>query len=219
MAIYDNDGTATREIGKLYDNDGTSNHQIGKAYDNNGSANSLIYSAEEVIIGSGAAYTSGWTGISGRAYLNAGGSWGALSSSGLYNMKCLGSWGNHGGAVNVYSKQKIRLTEWSTMTLTYKIYGDAWGPPPSYSLILANNTNDYTFSGNAGNSAYLSGKRIFYKEMSNNDGSAILGKTFTETINISSISGDYYLDFYANAGVWTTSGKTAQWDVTGLVLL
>lgn len=176
------------------------------------------WKSDSVIIGSGADYTGGWTGISERAYLNAGGSWGALSSSGLYDMKCLGSYGNHGGAVNVYSNQKISLTEWSTMTLTYKIHGDAWGSPPSYSLILADNTTDYTFAGNAGNSAFLSGRRIFYYEMPNDDGSAILGKTQTATINISGITGSYYLDFYANAGVWTTSGKMAQWDVTGLIL-
>lgn len=44
MPIYDNDGTANREIGKLYDHNGSANTQIGKVYDNNGSANSLIYS-------------------------------------------------------------------------------------------------------------------------------------------------------------------------------
>lgn len=47
MAIYDNDGTSDREIGKLYDNNGTTNFQIGKAYDNDGASNHLIYSAEE----------------------------------------------------------------------------------------------------------------------------------------------------------------------------
>lgn len=46
MAIYDNSGTTSYEIGKLYDNDGTTSHQIGKAYDNYGTVNSLIYSAE-----------------------------------------------------------------------------------------------------------------------------------------------------------------------------
>lgn len=46
MAIYDNDGTTSYEIGKVYDNDGTTNYQIGKVYDNNGTINSLIYNAE-----------------------------------------------------------------------------------------------------------------------------------------------------------------------------
>lgn len=54
MPIYDHNGSATTEIGKLYDNNGSANTQIGKVYDNNGSANSLIYSAEEILIGSGA---------------------------------------------------------------------------------------------------------------------------------------------------------------------
>ena len=43
MAIYENDGTANYEIGKLYDNDGTTSYQIGKVYDNNGTTNSLLY--------------------------------------------------------------------------------------------------------------------------------------------------------------------------------
>lgn len=43
MAIYDNNGTASSEIGKLYDNDGTANFQLGKVYDNNGTTNSLTY--------------------------------------------------------------------------------------------------------------------------------------------------------------------------------
>ncbi len=47
MAIYDNNGTASAEIGKLYDNNGTASVQISKVYDNNGTANSLLYSAAE----------------------------------------------------------------------------------------------------------------------------------------------------------------------------
>ena len=44
MAIYDNDGTANFEIGKLFDNDSLSNQQIGKVYDFDGTASHLIYS-------------------------------------------------------------------------------------------------------------------------------------------------------------------------------
>lgn len=47
MAIYDNDGTSTREIGKLYENNGTTNNQIGKVYDYDGTSSYLVYSAEE----------------------------------------------------------------------------------------------------------------------------------------------------------------------------
>ena len=49
MAIYDNNGTANTENGKVYDNNGTTNSQIGKVYDNNGTTNSLLYSAVEPI--------------------------------------------------------------------------------------------------------------------------------------------------------------------------
>lgn len=43
MPIYDNDGTANREIGKIYDNDGYINREINTVYDNDGSANRLIF--------------------------------------------------------------------------------------------------------------------------------------------------------------------------------
>lgn len=43
MAIYDNDGTTSREIGKLYDHNGLISSQIDKVYDYNGTTSSLIY--------------------------------------------------------------------------------------------------------------------------------------------------------------------------------
>lgn len=50
MPIYDNDGTASYQIGKVYDHDGTAAHQIGKVYDHDGTANYLIYSADPKIL-------------------------------------------------------------------------------------------------------------------------------------------------------------------------
>ena len=50
MAIFDNDGTALCEEGKMYDSDGTADFQIGKIYDNNGTADSLIYNSETVLL-------------------------------------------------------------------------------------------------------------------------------------------------------------------------
>ena len=49
MAVYDNNGTANAEIGKLYDDDGTTNYQIGKVYDNNGTTDSLVYNADFIL--------------------------------------------------------------------------------------------------------------------------------------------------------------------------
>lgn len=62
MAIFDNDGTALCEAGKMYDSDGTADYQIGKIYDNDGTADSLIYTADYVFFPS--AYVSNkanWT--------------------------------------------------------------------------------------------------------------------------------------------------------------
>lgn len=53
MPIYDFDGTAKAEVGKVYDNDGSVNHQIGKVYDHDGTAAAVIYSGEEVLYDSG----------------------------------------------------------------------------------------------------------------------------------------------------------------------
>lgn len=46
MPIYDYDGAASREIGKMYDYDGATNHEIGKAYDWDGTTNREIYSGD-----------------------------------------------------------------------------------------------------------------------------------------------------------------------------
>lgn len=87
MPIYDNDGTAKVEVGKLYDNDGTANHQIGKAYDHDGTAASLVYSgdanfgkvelpatygASSGSTNSGALDMSGYSTLSGHAYCRGG---------------------------------------------------------------------------------------------------------------------------------------------------
>ena len=43
MAIWDNNGTTTYEIGKMWDNNGTTTYQIDKVYDNNGTTNTLVF--------------------------------------------------------------------------------------------------------------------------------------------------------------------------------
>ena len=61
MPIYDNDGTANHEIGKLYDNNGSANAQIGKVYDNNGTTNSLIYQSDIIVLNGGTYYVDSGT--------------------------------------------------------------------------------------------------------------------------------------------------------------
>ena len=47
MAVYDYNGTAAAEIGKVYDNDGTAAVQIGEIYDSDGTAAMVLYTAGE----------------------------------------------------------------------------------------------------------------------------------------------------------------------------
>lgn len=63
MAIYDNNGTTSYEIGKLYDNNGTTSSQIGKVYDNNGTTNSLIYQSQVFVIDTSQSVTPNTWGV------------------------------------------------------------------------------------------------------------------------------------------------------------
>lgn len=87
MAIYDNNGTASTEIGKLYDNNGSANTQIDKVYDNNGTASSLVYEAIPYLYNKGdrcTALTGGWTGSARHSV----GSW--SESNGVMSINCYG---------------------------------------------------------------------------------------------------------------------------------
>lgn len=100
MPIYDNDGTANREIGKLYDNNGSANTQIGKVYDNNGSANSLIYQSELIIYPG-----SGWS-VSKSSNSS------ASNNGSTYNLTA----SKDGGWCYIY--QWLDVTPYSTLTIT-----------------------------------------------------------------------------------------------------
>ena len=100
MAIYDDDGTATRENGKLYDNDGTTSYQIGKAYDNDGTSNHLIYSAEYDVL---AAF--GWTKAGTSSYIT------SLTATNVTIKPTAGS-----GNARVY--KTIDVTNYRSMTIT-----------------------------------------------------------------------------------------------------
>lgn len=49
MAIYDNNGSTSTEIGKLYDNNGSTSSQIHVVYDNNGTTSYEIYRDTETL--------------------------------------------------------------------------------------------------------------------------------------------------------------------------
>lgn len=113
MAIYDDDGTATREIGKLYDNDGTTTYQIGKAYDNDGTNSYLIYSAEEQ-------YFPGTT----PSRYSPGGAGGYTANS--TNWSCSVSNGTNLNSVTSYLKINMSNIKSLTITGSSTLQGGVW---------------------------------------------------------------------------------------------
>ena len=129
MAIYDNDGTATREIGKLYDNDGTTSYQIGKAYDNDGTNSYLIYTANAPETATILNYSDQVSGITGGwKFGNKGGyayHQGWVSGDNAWVMRYSGS--NWSGAGWMETNSKIYISGYSKLRLklrTERGYGD-----------------------------------------------------------------------------------------------
>lgn len=60
MPIYDWNGSASTEIGKIYDWNLSANTQIGKVYDWNGTTCSLIY-IDDLVIASGSTFSIGYS--------------------------------------------------------------------------------------------------------------------------------------------------------------
>ena len=173
MPIYDNNGSASTQIGKLYDYNGSANTQIGKVYDNNGSASSLIYTSDIVFIGANSSYTSGWTTLSGL-----GGAYkGSLTASGNSMIQNTGqvSWTNHGGAGNARTSAAIDLTSFSTLYFTVSNYSNA-------------SKGRVGFSTSAAPSGTTDELQLYalnrYVEYTGNG---------TFSVNVANLSGNYYL--------------------------
>lgn len=145
MAIYDNDGTASREIGKLYDHNGSANTQIGKVYDNNGSANSLIYTStlpSTLMAGSSvAAEVGGW--VQGtEIWESTTWQWWAPSTAAM-GLQSDGYkiYPHAGGGRNGRSIRSGSLMDWSgTSHMTIEV---------------SHNANGYCNTGSPGDGAYL----------------------------------------------------------------
>ena len=174
MAIYDNDGTANFEIGKLFDNDSLSNHQIGKVYDFDGTANSLIYSAWNGELLDGADefedVTGGWDG---NQYTNE--TWMQVISqdgSGLYST---GSpWGRT-GTVN-----KVDITNYSKIVAEVEYLNGIYTLSTRFGIM-----SDKT-------KAILSN---LITSVSDGNYTNIHEKSRTYTLDISSYTGSYYIAF------------------------
>lgn len=174
MPIYDYDGTANNEIGRVYDNDGTANHQIGKVYDNDGTANSLIYSADGNVFPDMA-----WTG--------GGANDGTVTSSsltvelpagqGYTNSKC-------------YTSSKVDLTNYSKLIFVVSSFSGKGGNE-EFSVGIDTDTTTHNHSS-------------YYKYLA-------VTKTGTYTLDISSVTGSYYIAI----SVWC-SGNDRRFTVTSI---
>ena len=92
MPIYDNNGSASNQIGLLYDNNGTTSSQIGKVYDNNGTTDSLIYEIVDPLILFDGTSVSNWTiehGVHTNGQVYAGDSGGVAAN---YWWQCHTTW-------------------------------------------------------------------------------------------------------------------------------
>jgi len=101
MAIYDNDGTAESEWGKMYDTDGTAEYQIGKLYDSDGTADSLIHNAEFILFGNGVLY----------------GTWGELHEGGTITSSGWTAYVDNDYGCR-YLNEKIDFSQYNTIEIT-----------------------------------------------------------------------------------------------------
>lgn len=165
MAIYDNNGTTSYEIGAIYDNDGTSSFQIGKAYEYDGTAHYLIYSAEEQ-------YFPGTT----PSRYSPGGAGGYTANS--TNWSCNVSDGTNVNSVTSYLK--INMTGIKTITITGSStwFGGVW---------LSNQSQFDSKQQQLYHPYYIfySPDSSAYVQKANN--------IFSVTWDVSSYSGNYYL--------------------------
>lgn len=179
MPIKDANGTTYTDIKQILDANGTTYTNIAKVLDANGTTYSLIYSSDTIIIGNDKTYTSGWTKLS-NGYVRSG----TLTdnTSSITQKTSSGSYGNHTGGVEARSTATIDFTGFSTLYFTISNYTNGSKGRVGVSTIAqtGNGLNNYDIIEN---------NTVLYKTTRN--------KTFTGngtfSINISDLSGDYYI--------------------------
>ncbi|MBE6878697.1 MAG: hypothetical protein E7488_05985 [Ruminococcaceae bacterium] len=184
MAIYDNDGTVNYEIGKLYDNDGTTGYQTGKAYDNDGTAHVEVYSAgatlyQNGVCGSllGSFVVTNKSNTSGFTITDTDVQFTAVSTS------------SQGPILAVRSANKIDVTDYAAINLDARVAeNDGMG---TYVCLTTANINVYNPT------EIVSGTQVTITNTSSHK----------KTINVSNLSGSYYLCFVL-AGAITHGSNT-----------
>ena len=174
MAIYDWDGTTNNEIGKIYDWDGTASHQLGKGYDWDGTTSHLIYSAEERLFPNG----SNWEAIHVDSH------W-SITSATPTNITINSDWWNLNTYANVVTSNAIDLSNYNTLSATFKITG----------IRTSDAYNDWYVGINSSKVSSPAQKGSMRVRTNG---------TYTVTFDISNLNGNYYIYFggqfnYSNA--------------------
>lgn len=148
MPIYDNDGTANYEIGKVYDFDGTTDYQTGKVYDFDGTADYLIYSAEEQLFPE---QYSAWVYGTGG---NAGSHEAVVNETKIYVYSDLGDTGSYAnGSKGFAYSPEIDFSQYEKMTIDFSelITGNQYGTNAKAIIgILPTETTSVTVYNNNG---------------------------------------------------------------------
>lgn len=172
MPIFDHNGTASTQIGKVFDNNGTASTQIGKVFDNNGTANTLIYSSDMTLFDAGKTveYTGGWnTAISSGASFN----FIVGKKLQIQQINYLAS-----TSAKIISKAKIAISGFSTLKFTYTATKGGNG---TFTYGISPVTTDWDVYDTATNLTK-------YTRLSSS-GSG------TASVNVSGVSGSYYVRF------------------------
>ena len=187
MPIYDADDTTRYQIGNLYDADDTTRYQIGKVYDNDGTTNSLIYSAEENVLASGASMYN-------VRYANNGGSYSCDNNTLSMNAMNIYGWG--GGICNCYANIPFDLTGASALSFTVNVNGHEVNRSLYVGVVKTLPTSDGSWCppGWVHAGANNTMRVVNAKEWSkvNVAKSALPG---TYSLDVSNLSGKYYITF------------------------
>lgn len=191
MAIYDNNGTNSVEIGKLYDNNGTTSSQIGKVYDNNGTTNSLIYQLATPF-----------------TFLN--------FSNRIVDTSYAVNYSSFGFAIaeDNSAYQGYRFSHYAmngTTSIYWKTPRDLTGLTKATITVRKRNSAYVIYFGVSTNTALSANKvdtSIFTKYVSINSSNS------TFTLDISGLEGNYYLKFMMQSDENTTSPYVVIQDIS-----
>ena len=187
MPIYDNNGTEVKEIGKLYDDYTTEFKQIGEVWDNDGTSNTLIYKAEQTVFPGGTPTTKTFQASS-------------LTTVGSFYANTSNSNGEAGMAY-----LGVDVSDWDKLSVTWSASSG------QYSMVYVGLKSSVATSGGTW---YLPNDTNSFYTLIN--GTSKSQTSTTTNINVSSITGTYYLLCHVYSG--STRDAVSKSAITSAIL-